>query len=114
MKTLKVLKAELLANPKVRKAYDELAPEYEIARAVIRARALAGLTQVQLAERMGTSQSYVARLESGRTLPSTRTLLKVAEITGTRPRFTLDSPPRRAAAARAKDDRLECGPAPRR
>jgi transcriptional regulator with XRE-family HTH domain len=41
---------------------------------------------------MGTSQSYVARLESGRTLPSTRTLLKVAEVTGTRPRFALEVP----------------------
>lgn len=59
-------------------------------RAVIRARTTAGLTQAQLAERMGTSQSYIARLESGRTLPSTRTLLKVAEATGARPRFTLE------------------------
>jgi transcriptional regulator with XRE-family HTH domain len=41
---------------------------------------------------MGTSQSYVAKLESGRTLPSTRTLLKVADVTGTRPRFTLEAP----------------------
>lgn len=91
MKTLKALKAELLADPEVRRAYDDLAPEYEIARAVIRARTAAGLTQAQLAERMGTSQSYVAKLESGRALPSTRTLLKIAEVTGTRPRFTLEA-----------------------
>ena len=88
-KTLKELKAELLANPDVRRAYDELAPEYEIARAVIRARTAAGLSQAELAAKMGTAQSYVARLESGRTLPSTRTLMKVAEATGTRPRFEL-------------------------
>lgn len=91
MKTLKTLKAELLADPAVRRAYDEMAPEYEIARAIIRARTARGMTQAQLAERMGTSQSFIARLEAGRTMPSTRTLLKIAEATGTRPRFTLEA-----------------------
>ena len=62
MKTLKALKAELLADPEARRVYDELAPEYEIARAIIRARTARGLTQAQLAERMGTSQSFVAKL----------------------------------------------------
>lgn len=69
-------------------ALDHLATR---SRAVIRARAAAGLTQAEFAERMGTSQSYIARLESGCTLPSTRTLLKVAEATGTRPRFDLEA-----------------------
>lgn len=91
-KPLRVLKAELLADPELRRAYDELAPEYEIARAIIRARAAAGLSQAELAERMGTAQSYVARLESGRALPSTRTFLKVAEATGTQARFELVTP----------------------
>jgi predicted transcriptional regulator len=94
VKTLKALKTEMLADPEVRQAYEDLAPEYQIARAVIRARASAGLTQAQLAEHMGTSQSYIAKLESGRSLPSTRTLLKVAEkvaeVTGARPHFTLE------------------------
>lgn len=88
-KTLKALKAELLANSDVRQAYEELAPEYEIARTIIRARVAAGLSQAELAERMDTAQSYVARLESGRVLPSTKTLLKVAEATGTHARFEL-------------------------
>lgn len=90
-KTLDTLKAELLADPEVKRAYDELAPEYEIARAILRARAASGLTQAQLAERMGTSQSYIAKLESGRALPSARTFLKIAKATGTRPRFTLEA-----------------------
>jgi ribosome-binding protein aMBF1 (putative translation factor) len=89
MKTLKTLKAELLADPDVRRAYNDLALEYEVARAVFRARAAAGLTQAQLAERMGTAQSYVAKLESGRAHPTTDTLVKVAKATGTRPRFDL-------------------------
>jgi transcriptional regulator with XRE-family HTH domain len=84
---LKQLREELLTNPDVRAAYEEQAFEYAIARAVIAARARAGLNQTELATRMETSQPFVARLESGRTLPSMRTLLKVAEATGTEPRF---------------------------
>jgi DNA-binding XRE family transcriptional regulator len=73
------LKARLLANPKVRAEYDALAPEFEIAAELLRARLCAGLWQAELAERMGTSQSAIARLESGQTLPSTKTLLRYAE-----------------------------------
>lgn len=65
-------------------AYDALADEFALADALIRARAHADLTQEQLAERMGTTQAVVARLESGRVLPSTRTLKRFAEATGTR------------------------------
>lgn len=88
-KTLRELKDEMLASPDVRQAYEELAPEYEIAKAIVRARTAAGLSQAELAERMGTAQSYIARLESGRVLPSTKTLLKVAEATNTHARFDL-------------------------
>jgi ribosome-binding protein aMBF1 (putative translation factor) len=83
-------KAVLLADPEVRAIYDELGPEYEIARAVIKARIAAGLTQEQLAQRMGTTQPVIARLESGRAKPSMSTLLRVAKATGTRPRFELE------------------------
>jgi ribosome-binding protein aMBF1 (putative translation factor) len=47
------------------------------------------LSQAELAERMNTSQPFVARLESGRTLPSMRTLLRIADATGTVPEFHL-------------------------
>lgn len=77
----------MLADPEIRKAYDKIAPEYEIARAIIKARASCGITQAELAERMNTSQSFVARLESGNILPSTKTLLRVAKATGTKPHF---------------------------
>jgi DNA-binding XRE family transcriptional regulator len=80
--------AELLRNPKVRKAYTQMAPEFEIARELIAARARAGLTQAQVASRMGTTQSVVARLEGGR-LPSIRTLARYAKATGARPVFKL-------------------------
>jgi len=94
--TLEQLREELLARPAVREAYEKQAPEYAIARAIIGARAHAGLSQAELAARMATSQPFVARLEGGRTLPSMRTLLNVAEATGTVPEFHLK--PKRAAA----------------
>ena len=89
-KALKTLKAELLAKKGVRQAYEDLAPEFAIARAVIKARTSCGLTQAELAERMNTSQSYIARLENGSVMPTMKTLLRVAEATGTRARFELE------------------------
>ena len=59
----------------------------EVARALIEARTRAGFTQAQLAARMKTTQSAVARMESGCTPPSTRTLEKVARATGSRLRI---------------------------
>ncbi len=76
------LKARLLANPKVKVEYDALAPEFEISAELLKARLRAGLSQSELAARMGTSQSTIARLESGQTLPSTKTLLRYARATG--------------------------------
>ena len=78
------MKERLLANPKVKADYDALAPEFEIAAELLRARLRAGLSQAELAARMGTGQSTVARLESGQSLPSAKTLLRFAEATGSR------------------------------
>ena len=77
-------------NPDYRTTYDELGPEFELARSMIEARIGAGLTQAQLAERMETTQSVVARLESGRVHLSTRTLEKIARSTGTRLRISFE------------------------
>ena len=77
-------KKRLLANPAVKVEYDALAPEFELAAELIRARLRAGLSQEELAARMNTSQSTIARLESGHTLPSTKTLLRFAEATGSK------------------------------
>jgi predicted transcriptional regulator len=89
--SLAKLKARLLANPKVRAEYDALAPQFEIAAELLKARLRAGLSQAELAVRMGTSQSAVARLESGDTLPSTKTLLRYAQATGSRVRVKLSA-----------------------
>lgn len=77
-------KARALANPEVRAEYEALAPEFEIAIELIQARMRAGLSQAELAALMSTSQSTIARLESGQTLPSTKTLLRFAEATGSK------------------------------
>src|SRR5580658_8761189 len=68
----------------------EIEPEFALARAVIDARVTAGLTQEQLAQRMDTTQSVIARLESGRTRPSTQTLERLASATGTRLRISFE------------------------
>ena len=91
MKTLKTLKAELLADPKTRSEYDAIANEFEMARELIAARSRAGLTQGEVAERMGTTQSVVARLESGRQAPSMRTVQRYAQAVGARAVMHLES-----------------------
>lgn len=85
------LKARLLANPEVRREYDALAPEFEFSAELLRARLRAGLSQAELAERMKTSQSAIARLESGQTLPSTKTLVRFAEATGSKIQLRLSA-----------------------
>jgi ribosome-binding protein aMBF1 (putative translation factor) len=77
-------KAELLANPEVRAEYEAMAPEFEISAELLQARLRAGLSQAELAALMHTSQSTIARLESGQTLPSTKTLLRFAKATGSK------------------------------
>ena len=86
------LHEEWSRDPEYREAYERLGPEFELSRSVIEARTNARLTQAELAERMRTTQSVVARLESGRTNPSTKTLEKIALATGTRLRISFDPP----------------------
>ncbi|MEY6433822.1 helix-turn-helix transcriptional regulator [Thioalkalicoccus limnaeus] len=84
MTELAELKGRLLEDPETRAEYEAMEGEYAIARELIAARTRAGLSQAQVAERMGTSQSTIARLESGRALPSLRTLDRYARATGSR------------------------------
>jgi meiotically up-regulated gene 157 (Mug157) protein len=63
MKSLKDVKAELLANPAVRQAYDAQAPEFELARELIAARTQAGLTQGDVVEGMGTTHIKSSSLQ---------------------------------------------------
>jgi ribosome-binding protein aMBF1 (putative translation factor) len=87
--------AEWRKNSRYRQAYDELEQEFSLATAMILARARAGLTQEQLARRMRTTQAVVARLESGRVKPSTRTLERFAAATGTRLKISFEAAAKR-------------------
>jgi ribosome-binding protein aMBF1 (putative translation factor) len=69
-------------DPAFREARERLRPWYEIRRALIGARLAAGLTQRELAERLGTTQSAIARLESGSRLPNVDTLYRLAKELG--------------------------------
>lgn len=90
MKSLKTVKQKMLSDPATRVEYDLLAGEFEIARELIAARSRAGLSQQEVALRMGTTQSVIARLESGKGLPSLRTAQRFAEAVGGRFMFRIE------------------------
>ncbi len=79
-------RAELLADPKVKAAYEALEPEFALFMELRRARHRAGLTQAAVARRMGTQPPAVARIEAagGGTSPSLRTLQRYATAVGCR------------------------------
>ena len=89
MSKLNDLDGKWMKNPKYRKAFEELKPEFELAQALIKARAEAGLTQKEVADRMKTSQAAIARMESGRSIPSTTTLQRYASAVGKQLRISL-------------------------
>ncbi len=72
MTKIKDLHAKWITDKEYRKEYEALEEEFALAQAIIEARVKAGLPQEQLAERMATSQSAIARLESCRSIPSAR------------------------------------------
>ncbi|HEY8884873.1 MAG TPA: helix-turn-helix transcriptional regulator [Chloroflexota bacterium] len=71
-----------IREPAFRAAREALRPQYEFRRALIAARLAAGLTQVGLANKLGTTQSAIARLESGTNMPTVETLCRLADVLG--------------------------------
>lgn len=96
---------ELMRKPAFREAWDALEAEFDLAQALITARMEAGLTQADVADKMGVSQPAVARLESGRNV-SVRSLRRYAAAVGRPIRFTIQPEQRQldgtAPAARTK------------
>ncbi len=80
------IKEKALSNLKVKTAYDEMAPEFMILREMLKARQKAGLSQAEVAERMGTKAPAITRLESSlgnrKHSPSLATLQKYANAVG--------------------------------
>jgi ribosome-binding protein aMBF1 (putative translation factor) len=77
-------------DPEYVATYEALEEEFTLASALIKARGQAEMTQEEVAKAMGTTQAVVARLESGRVLPSTRTLKRFADATRTRLRISFE------------------------
>lgn len=82
-------KAQWRKDHRAKNARDAMTPELEIAQAIIAARVQAGLTQEEVARRMRTTQSAVARLETANSLPTLKSLYRYASATGTRPEIKL-------------------------
>lgn len=81
---------EWLQEPELAAEYGALEEEFALAQALIRARSEAAMTQDDVAKAMGTTQAAIARLESGRSMPSTRTLQRFADATGSKLRIRFD------------------------
>jgi transcriptional regulator with XRE-family HTH domain len=89
--SLRNLKQRWVKEPGFKEGYDALASEFAVASMLIKARTRAKLSQAQLAKKMGTSQSTIARLESGSAKPSLATLERFAEATGMRLRVVFEA-----------------------
>lgn len=90
MSKLKDLHAKWSKDPSYREAYDALEEEFALAAAIVEARGRAGLTQAEVAQRMHTTQSNIARMEAGRTTPSTRTLERFAQAIGAKLKISFE------------------------
>ena len=90
MTRLSDLHKKWMEDPEYRAEYYASKPTFELTMKLIEARLNADLTQDQLAERMGTTQSAVARLEGWSSNPSVNTLRKYAKATGTRLRISFE------------------------
>jgi ribosome-binding protein aMBF1 (putative translation factor) len=99
MTKIRDLHKKWMKDPEYRKEYDALEEEFALMAEVAKARARAGLSQAELAKRMKTTQSTIARLESGRGLPSTRTRGRFATATGHRLKISFE--PVRSGRARS-------------
>lgn len=82
--TLSDWKHEALRDPVFRKEHEAVRPKYDVIRAVLDARQRKGLTQAELARRVGTTQSAIARFESGAGNPTLDFLSKVSAAVGAR------------------------------
>jgi len=80
----RIAKQLILSNSAVRREYEKPDIAFDIAKTIIRARALRGINQKKLADLVGTKQPSIARLESGSALPSLSFLSKIAEALDTR------------------------------
>lgn len=92
MTSIADLKKDWLRDPDNQEAYNDLAPEFDLARKLIAARTAAGLSQSEVAEKMGTKQSEVSRIEGARQNVSFAKLLSYSKAVGAKLNISLTSP----------------------
>ena len=88
-KNYKQFKKKLLKDQEIKRAYEKLGPEFALIKMIIKKRIEKGLTQKELARKIGTKQSAVSRLESGTYNPTISFLEKVAEALDARLKISL-------------------------
>ena len=76
------LEKQLLSDPATKREFDKLAPRYAVISQLIEARIDNKMTQADVARKIGTKQSAIARLESGNVNPSLELLQKIADVMG--------------------------------
>jgi predicted transcriptional regulator len=91
MTRIAALKKKLMESPEFRVEYEKADAEFSLIEALVQARTKANLSQAELAQRIGTTQSAIARLEGGGVSPSVSTLRRYAEATGARLEINLVS-----------------------
>ena len=92
MKDFEQFKQEQFAKkPGLKRAYDIPDPQHQLARQIIDARLKKGLSQTQLAKKIGSGQSSIARLESGDYNPSLKFLQRVARATDVKVKVSFES-----------------------
>jgi DNA-binding XRE family transcriptional regulator len=75
-------KKELLTDPEIKKGYDKLGPRYEVIKKMIELRIKKEMTQAQLAKKLKTKQSSIARFESGNVNPTIDFMLMLSNALG--------------------------------
>lgn len=73
---------EQMENPEFRKEWEDIQPEMDVIRAIVKARTSQNLTQKELSERTGINQADISKLENGTRNPSLKLLKRLADGMG--------------------------------
>lgn len=90
MKTLAEYTKELFEDPEVKAEYEKLKPEYALIHQLIKRRQKQGMTQSDVAKKLGTKQASVSRMESGGYGTSLERYSRYADAVGSKLKITLD------------------------
>lgn len=90
MKTFEQFLEESLKDPKVRKEYDRLGPRFKVISDLIALRIKRGMTQADIARKLGTKQSAIARIESGDENMTIDSIQRISEILGAKVKISIN------------------------